>query len=106
MYFFNIKFKKDFSDDTIITVEFEKEHGLQLNNGGITIVKSQGRKYWLSFNKDEVKTVDVLSEIAEVGEIADINIESTDIENIIRNIFQKTHWNAAKPKIQIYDKSP
>lgn len=82
------QFKQRFSDDTYIEVEFAKGQEMRFD-AGIQVVKSQGKKVWLSFDKKQIKTADVLQKLTQLGDIVDIKIESADIENIVRNMYSR-----------------
>lgn len=54
----------------------------------LQLLRSEGRKKWLAFQRDEISATEAITLLAEKNEIVDLEIKETAIEEIIKNIYR------------------
>ncbi len=79
--------KQKFVHEKIIEVEFYEENCVMQRIPGATVVREQGCKKWLTFDKDNFGIGDVIGTIASQYKIKDISVKEPSVESIIRNIY-------------------
>jgi len=80
------KMKNDFSKYRTIIIEMkDKATLLQIND--VALIKEEGPRKWLKFDKNVTSTTKVIAELMSKYEIKDISIEETGIEDIIKQIY-------------------
>lgn len=56
---------------------------------GTTLLRSQGRRHWLSFRPQEVSAPAVIGRVLASCDVADLSLEPPDIEQVIRRIYRQ-----------------
>jgi ABC-2 type transport system ATP-binding protein len=79
--------KQKFVHEKVIEVEFYEENCVMQRIPGATVVREQGCKKWLTFDKDNFGIGDVIGTIASQYKIKDISVKEPSVESIIRNIY-------------------
>ncbi|MCA1029523.1 ATP-binding cassette domain-containing protein [Bacillus timonensis] len=70
----------------IVDVE-ENGKGLCLSGG--ELLKEEGNRKWIRFNRDEISASGLISQITETHNISDLTVEEPEIESIISRIYQE-----------------
>lgn len=60
-----------------------------LTVAGAQEIKSEGRRRWLTFNRDELTAAELISRVAACYPLQDLSIEEPEIEAIIRHIYEE-----------------
>lgn len=81
------KIKEIFGADRILIIDLEGD--TPFLEKGIEILKEEGHRKWLKFNRNEISSAKVLAEIAKKYEIKDLIIEEPEIDYIIRKIYER-----------------
>jgi len=71
----------------LLIIEFQNYYE-NLDIPGLIIIKDEGKKKWLQFERKESQLSDIVSYILNNYSINDLNIVETDIEEIIREIYE------------------
>jgi ABC-2 type transport system ATP-binding protein len=82
--------KERFGKQRTLVVELENnghDGGLQVE--GASVVRSEGRKHWLRFNRDEVTASALIARVSARYNILDLTVEEPEIEGIISRIYQE-----------------
>lgn len=69
----------------IIDLE-EESAGFSIN--GAEVIKQEGNRKWLQFNRDVMSASQLISRVSENYEIKDLSIQDPEIEVMIRNIYE------------------
>ena len=69
----------------IIDLE-EETAGFTIN--GAEVIKQEGNRKWLQFNRDVMSASQSISRVSENYEIKDLSIQDPEIEVMIRNIYE------------------
>lgn len=56
---------------------------------GAEVVRHEGRKYWLRFNRDEISASSLIARVSSKYNILDLTVEEPAIEGIISRIYQE-----------------
>jgi ABC-2 type transport system ATP-binding protein len=56
---------------------------------GAEIIRQEGNRVWLQFNREEISAAELIQRISSRYEIRDLNLEETDIDTIVRRIYQE-----------------
>ena len=81
------KIKEVFGADRILTIDFEGDVPFQ--EKGVQLIREEGNRKWLKFNRDEISSAQLLAEIAKKYEIKDLIIQEPEIDYIIRKIYER-----------------
>ena len=54
------------------------------------IIKQDGLRYWFAFNKDHISASELISRVSHSNELVDLTIEETEIDAIIKEIYEGT----------------
>lgn len=81
------KIKEKFGKERILIIDLEEKPG-QLYVQGAEIIKQEGNRCWLRFNRDVMSASQLISQISETCEIKDLSIQDPEIEVMIRNIYE------------------
>ena len=81
------KIKERFGKERILIIDLEESPG-QLSVQGAEIIKQEGNRCWLQFNRDIMSASQLISQISETWEIKDLSIQDPEIEVMIRNIYE------------------
>ncbi|GLV54117.1 ABC transporter ATP-binding protein [Dictyobacter sp. S3.2.2.5] len=69
-----------------LTIEFSHDPG-PITISGVTLLQDDGSRKQFQFDKAVLSTYEVLSALAEKYPVVDISLEDTDIEDIIRTLY-------------------
>ena len=82
------RIKERFGKERVLIVDFEEETaGFAIE--GVAVIKQEGKRKWLQFNRDLMSAAQLISRISETYEIKDLAIQDPEIEVMIRNIYEK-----------------
>lgn len=59
-----------------------------LEVAGARVVKVDGPRQWLAFRRDETSAAELTAAVASKARLVDLAIEETDIEEIVRRIYE------------------
>ncbi|NLM20836.1 MAG: ATP-binding cassette domain-containing protein [Peptococcaceae bacterium] len=96
------KIKETFGKTRILIVDLEEEI-VDFSLDGVEVVKQEGNRRWLKFNRDTITASQLISRISENYNVRDISIQDPEIEVLIRNIYEnnlpseQAFTNKAKP---------
>lgn len=88
--------KARFGKDRILVVDLDVDAGP--TNGawhlpnfveGATLIKEEGNRKWLRFNREELSASQLITRISERFEISDLTLEEPEIDGIIRQIYEE-----------------
>jgi ABC-2 type transport system ATP-binding protein len=79
--------KQKFVHEKVIEVEFYEDDCVMQGIPGVTVVREQGCKKWLTFDSDGSGIGEVIGTIASQYKIKDISVKEPSVESIIRNIY-------------------
>lgn len=79
--------KQKFVHEKVIEVEFHDDGNVIHGIPGVTVVREQGCKKWLTFDNDNFGIGEVIGTIASRYKIKDISVKEPSVESIIRNIY-------------------
>lgn len=80
--------KEQYGKERVLEVEFEEIH----TDLGVTfgqVIKSEGARKWILFNRDQLSAVELVNRLSQRYRVKDFALHETEIENIIKNIYQK-----------------
>ncbi|RTR33078.1 ATP-binding cassette domain-containing protein [Robertmurraya yapensis] len=80
--------KERFGKMRTLVVDLE-ETSKQLYVTGGALVKQEGYRYWIRFNRDEISASDLITQISQTHNIKDLTVEEPVIESIISRIYQE-----------------
>lgn len=81
------KIKELFGADRILTIDFEGDVPFQ--EKGVQLIRAEGNRKWLRFNREEISTAQLLAEIGKKYEIKDLIVQEPEIDYIIRKIYER-----------------
>ncbi|NLO98102.1 MAG: ATP-binding cassette domain-containing protein [Peptococcaceae bacterium] len=84
------KIKETFGKTRILIVDFE-ENIDDFSLDGVEVIKQEGNRRWLKFNREVHTASQLISQISEKYEIKDISIQDPEIEVLIRNIYEHNY---------------
>lgn len=80
--------KRHYRGERTLVVELEEAvDSLPLPHAHI--VRQEGNRYWISFNKEEMTAADVMLHLAQRYSLRDVSVEEAEIETIVRQIYQR-----------------
>ncbi len=79
--------KQKFVHEKVLEVEFHDDGNVIQGIPGVTVVREQGCKKWLTFDNDNFGIGEVIGTIASRYKIKDISVNEPSVESIIRNIY-------------------
>ncbi|OHB86849.1 MAG: sugar ABC transporter ATP-binding protein [Planctomycetes bacterium RIFCSPHIGHO2_02_FULL_40_12] len=79
--------KQKFVHEKVIEVEFHEDGCVIQGIPGVTVVREQGCKKWLTLDNDNSGIGEVIGTIASQYKIKDISVKEPSVESIIRNIY-------------------
>lgn len=80
------KIKERFGKQRVLIIDLEEE----TDNFAVSeaeVIKQEGNRQWLQFNRDVMSASQLISQISETYEIKDLSIQDPEIEVMIRNIY-------------------
>jgi len=81
------KIKKLFGAKRTLIVDFQEEIS-SLDIPMTKLIKQDGRRTWLTFNRELISASDIIVKLSRKYPVRDIAIEETDIEEIVRGIYE------------------
>jgi ABC-2 type transport system ATP-binding protein len=82
--------KRKFIHEKLIEVEFHEDGSVVDGIPGLTVIREQGCKKWLTFDNDNFGIGEVIGTIASRYKIKDISVKEPSVESIIRNIYDNS----------------
>ena len=79
--------KERFGKERILIIDLEEEAG-DFSVSGAEVIKQEGNRKWLQFNRDVMSASQLINRISEAYEIKDLSIQDPEIEVMIRNIYE------------------
>ncbi len=80
--------KSRFGKMRTLIVDVE-ENGVDLHVSNGELMKEEGNRKWIRFNRDDFSASDVISQITQTHNITDLTVEEPEIESIISRIYQE-----------------
>ncbi len=77
-----------FGKERVLIVDLEGETD-SFSVAGAQLVKEEGNRKWLRFNRELTTVSQLINRISEKYEIKDLTIKDTEIEEMIRHIYEK-----------------
>ncbi|OQA10975.1 MAG: Methionine import ATP-binding protein MetN 2 [Firmicutes bacterium ADurb.Bin373] len=77
-----------FGKERVLIVDLEGETG-SFSVAGAHLIKEEGNRKWLRFSREVTAASQLINRIAEKYEIKDLTIKDTEIEVMIRHIYEK-----------------
>jgi ABC-2 type transport system ATP-binding protein len=71
----------------ILVVELA-DGGADLSSKLARVVRSEGPRRWLAFERDRVSAAELIAEVMAAHEVADLTLEEPDITDIVRRIYR------------------
>lgn len=96
--------KSQFGSERTLIVELD-DAPYSLNIPGTRVLREEGARVWLSYNRDVLTASDVMMKVAQVHTIRDLTVEEPEIESIVREIYE-TGMNGRKkeePHVAVLD---
>lgn len=81
------KIKERFGKERVLIIDLE-EQTPEFSIEGAEVIKAEGNRKWLQFNRDVMSASQLISRISESWEIKDLTIQDPEIEVMIRNIYE------------------
>jgi ABC-2 type transport system ATP-binding protein len=79
--------KSRFGHERTLIIELE-DAPYSLNIPHTRVLREEGSRVWLAFDKDKLSASDVMMRVAEQHTIRDLSVEEPEIESIVREIYQ------------------
>ena len=79
--------KERFGRERTVVVDLEEE-APPLSLGNVTIVRADGPRQWLRFDRDSRTAADVIAEVARSARIVDLTVEEPSIEDVVRRMYE------------------
>ena len=86
--------KSQFDRERTLVIELD-DAPYRLNIPFTRVLREEGNRVWLAFDKDMLSASDVMMKVAEQHTIRDLSIEEPDIEAVVREIYE---GGMTKPK--------
>jgi len=81
------KVKEVFGAARILIIDLEGD--APFKEKGVELIREEGQRKWLKFNRDEISSAQLLAEIAKKYEIKDLIIQEPEIDYIIRKVYER-----------------
>jgi ABC-2 type transport system ATP-binding protein len=81
------KIKEHFGTSRILIVDLEKDTRLDIE--GVELIREEGIRKWLRFNRKEYTAAQLIQQISERAEIVDISLQEPEIDSIIRQMYEQ-----------------
>ena len=89
--------KKRFGGQRTLTVDLHFEPKSFTPPPGTTVLAEDGPRKWLSFHQNDVSAVEVIKDLVDRYQVRDLSVRETDIEEIVRNIYQNDGLPSSSP---------
>lgn len=80
--------KNRFGKMRTLIVDVE-QNGKSLNLRGGEVIREEGNRKWIRFNRDEISASQLIAQITSTHNITDLTVEEPEIESIISRIYQE-----------------
>jgi len=84
--------RMQYGKSRILCIEFE-DNVPNIKIPYCTLLKSEGKKLWIEFDKNEISSSKIITQMTENYQITDLTIQEPEIEEIVRSIFQDINTN-------------
>ena len=81
-------FKNSFGTQSLLEVEFA-DKTTEFSDNRLRIIKTEGNRKWIVFNKNEICAAEAVTMITRKYDIIDLVVKEPDVEEIVRNIYEK-----------------
>ncbi|MBL0388812.1 ATP-binding cassette domain-containing protein [Tumebacillus sp. ITR2] len=82
--------KSKFGNERTLVIELD-DAPYRLNLPGTRVLREEGPRVWLAFNRDQFSASDIMMRVAEHHTIRDLTVEEPEIESIVREIYEGSH---------------
>jgi ABC-2 type transport system ATP-binding protein len=83
------RIKERFGTSRVLVVDLEEPVPV-FHVSGAEVVRREGRRYWLQFNRNAVSASQLIHRISENYEVTDLTIVEPDIDTIVRRIYEES----------------
>jgi ABC-2 type transport system ATP-binding protein len=81
--------KHNFGGERTLVIELEDElQPIGLNLPHARIVRQEGARIWVAFDREAVSASDLITELARTHRLRDLTVEEPEIESIVRHIYE------------------
>ncbi|WP_078547788.1 ABC transporter ATP-binding protein [Litchfieldia alkalitelluris] len=88
--------KAKYGKTRTLVVDVE-QNGKELTLQGGSLIKEEGNRKWISFNRTEISASELINQITKTHNISDLTVEEPEIESIISRIYQEGFSNTEEP---------
>nr|WP_245203614.1 ATP-binding cassette domain-containing protein [Ammoniphilus resinae] len=81
------KIRDRFGKSRILIVDLEKDTQLQVQ--GAELIRSEGNRKWLRFNREEITAAQLIQQVSIQADIQDLSLEEPEIDSIIRQMYEE-----------------
>lgn len=81
------KIKDHFGTSRILIVDLEKDTSLDIE--GVDLIREEGIRKWLRFNRGEYTAAQLIQLVSERAEIVDLSLQEPEIDSIIRQMYEQ-----------------
>jgi ABC-2 type transport system ATP-binding protein len=81
------KIKDHFGTSRILIVDLEKDTSLDIE--GVELIREEGIRKWLRFNRGEYTAAQLIQLVSERAEIVDLSLQEPEIDSIIRQMYEQ-----------------
>ncbi|WCN39551.1 ABC transporter ATP-binding protein [Aneurinibacillus uraniidurans] len=82
--------KEHFGTSRILIVDVEQNTSLHIE--GVELIREEGKRKWLRFNRQEYTAAQLIQRISERTEIVDISLQEPEIDSIIRQMYERGEY--------------
>lgn len=86
------KLREKLGNERQVVIEFREEPGI-IDVQGVTLLQEEGLRKTFLFTRNESSVFELVSQIAAKHYVEDVSIEHTDIESVIRRLYQQLAAN-------------
>jgi ABC-2 type transport system ATP-binding protein len=79
--------RRRFGTSRILVVDLEEDYP-SLSIDGARLVKEEGRRKWLEFDKERISAPDLVKEVMQKHAVSDLRIEEPEIGAVVRRIYE------------------
>lgn len=84
-------FKEAYTGGSVLTVEFETEDAIILDDPRLHVKKEEGSHKQITFKKNEISPMEALASIQKQYAIRDFSLQDADIEETVKEIYEKSN---------------
>jgi ABC-2 type transport system ATP-binding protein len=86
------RIKERFGRQRVLIVDLEEETRASLSVEGAEVIREEGRRKWIRFNRQEISASQLINRVSEKYEIKDLTLEEPEIDAMIRQLYAEG-WN-------------